>query len=82
MVLVDVFVPAVDKTYNFSLNENVAIEGVILEITEMIEQKEHTKLLGEKDSLNLYTMKNQAVLPKSNTLSDCYVTSGTRLLMV
>ena len=42
MVLVDVFVPSVDKTYNFSLNENVTIDAVILEITEMIEQKERT----------------------------------------
>jgi hypothetical protein len=82
MVLVDIFVPAVDKTYNFSLNENTAIEGVILEITEMIEQKERTKLLGDKESLNLYTMRDSAVLPKTNTLSDCYVTSGSKLLMV
>ena len=82
MVLVDIFVPAVDKTYNFSLNENTPIEGVIMEITEMIEQKERTKLLGDKDTLNLYSTRTSAALPKANTLSDCYVTSGSRLIMV
>ncbi len=82
MVLVDIFVPSVDKTYNFSLNENVAIDGVILEITEMIEQKERTKLIGSKSDLNLYKMSDSALLPQKNTLSDCYVTSGTRLILV
>ena len=82
MVLVDVFVPSVDKTYNFSLNENVPISGVIVEIIEMIEQKERTGLLGNKDRLNLYKIREAFLLPKSNTLSDCYVTSGTRLILV
>ncbi|MCR4596569.1 MAG: hypothetical protein K5673_07280 [Lachnospiraceae bacterium] len=82
MVLVDIFVPSVDKTYNFSLNENVTIDAVMLEIIEMIEQKEHTSLVGNKDILNLYNMKTSAPLPRQNSLSDCYVTSGTRLLLV
>ncbi|WP_029200339.1 hypothetical protein [Oribacterium sp. NK2B42] len=82
MVFVDVFVPSVDKTYNFNLNENVSIGEVILEITEMIEQKERTKLVGEKDDLNLYEMKQAEILPKSNSLFDCYITSGSRLILV
>ncbi len=82
MVLVDVFVPSVDKTYNFNLNESVSIESLILEITEMIEQKERTKLVGDKKKLNLYNVNKTMILPVSNTLSDCYVTSGTRLMLV
>ncbi len=82
MVLVDVFVPSVDKTYNFNLNESVSVESLILEITEMIEQKERTKLVGDKKNLRLYNVKEAMVLPAVNTLSDCYVTSGTRLMLV
>ncbi len=82
MILVDIFVPSIDKTYNFGLNENVAIDSVILEITEMIEQKERTKLLGNKNELNIYQINNERILPKQNTLSDCYVTSGTRLILI
>lgn len=82
MVLVDVFVPSVDKTYNFSLNESVRIESVILEIAEMIEQKERTSLLGEETELNLYKAEAASVLPKKNSLAECYVTSGTRLILV
>lgn len=82
MVFVDVFVPSVDKTYNFNLNENATIGEVILEITEMIEQKERTKLIGEKNNLNLYVMKEATLLPKGNSLFDCYVTSGSRLILV
>jgi hypothetical protein len=82
MVIVDVFVPSVDKTYNFSLNEDVGIDVVILEITEMIEQKERTRLIGNKAELNLYNVKKSFLLPKANTLSDCYVTSGSSLMLV
>ncbi|MCR5556410.1 MAG: glutamyl-tRNA amidotransferase [Butyrivibrio sp.] len=82
MVLVDIFVPAVDKTYNFNLNEGVAVENVILEITEMIEQKERTTLVGNRTALNLYNERDNVVLPKTNTLEECYVTSGTKFLMV
>ena len=32
MLLVDIFVPSVDMTYNFSLNETVEIEVLIQEI--------------------------------------------------
>lgn len=82
MILVDVFVPSVDKMYNFNLNENVAINTVILEISEMIEQKERTTLIGNKDELNLYKVKEAFLLPKGNTLSDCYVTSGSCLMLI
>ncbi|SFB82473.1 hypothetical protein [Butyrivibrio sp. YAB3001] len=82
MVLVDVFVPSVDKTYNFSLNEKVIIEDVISEIVEMIEQKEKCNLLGDKKDMHLYSTRNSSMLPGKNTLIDCFVTSGTRLVLV
>ncbi len=82
MVLVDIFVASVDKTYNFSLNENVAIESVILEIIEMIEQKEHTGFQGDKERINLYKKDTSELLPRQNTLLECYVPSGTHLILV
>ena len=42
MILTDVYVPSVDKIYDFQLNEKVPVSTVIEEITEMISQKEHS----------------------------------------
>lgn len=82
MVLVDVYVPAVDQNYNFSLNEDVRISAIIKEIVEMIVQKEQTRLQGEQEGLNLYSLKEKRILPRENTLSDCYITGGSLLMLV
>ena len=82
MVLVDIYVTSLDKTYQFSLNERVPIRSVILEITEMIEQKERVKLNGDSESMRLYNPATASVLPVENSLADCYIRSGQRLIFV
>ena len=82
MILVDIFVPAVDKNYNFSLNEDVELEMIIAEITEMIGQKEQTHLYGSQDELNLFSLRDKRRLPRTNTLTDCLVKQGDALMMV
>ncbi len=82
MVLVDIYVPSVDKTYNFSLNETVEVGAIISEITEMVEQKEHVVLIGDRGGMRLYNAQNSMVLPNFNTLADCFVKNGTGLILV
>ena len=82
MILVDIFVPSIDKNYNFSLNENVKVRLIIDEITEMIGQKEQTHLFGSQDEINLWNLKEHRILPKENTLSDCFVKTGAALMLV
>lgn len=82
MVFVDIFVPAVDQTYNFSLSEDIGIQAIINEIVGMISQKEQTELSGEQDGLNLYCLKDKRVLSKENTLLDCNITTGSSLMLV
>lgn len=87
MILVDIFVPAVDKTYNFSLNEYVSLASVVDEITEMIGQKEHAKMGGGTPSaqhsiIRLYRRSTGQALPRDMTLADCDVKSGESLILV
>ena len=82
MVLVDIYVPSVDKTYNFSLNENVGITSIISEITEMVEQKEQVSLVGDRSGLHLYDGARRSALPGENTLSECAIRSGSMLFLV
>ena len=82
MIVVDVFVPALDKTYNFSLNENVKINAVITEITDMIEQKEKMSFIGEQSKLRLYNKETRSRLPVENTLSECFIKSGKYLILI
>lgn len=82
MVLVDIFVPSLDKTYNFSLNEHVPVSSIVEEITEIIEQKERSTYKGDVGKLHLYNKKTRAPLPDKNTLAECFVTTGSYLLLL
>lgn len=82
MILVDIKVPGVEQTYDFSLDENAPIALVMEEIVEMIGQKEHCTIAGNKEELLLCSYERQAVLPKKATLRECGIATGSRLLLV
>ncbi len=82
MVLVDVYVPSVDREYNFSLNENVSISTIIEEIVEMIGQKEQTKLAGNMRDICLISREKECILPDSSSLSECGIMTGALLILV
>lgn len=82
MILVDIFVPSVDKTYDFQLNETIMIETLIEEISEMIGQKEHSVIVGDVTKLQLCDREGQCVLAKNMTLAACGITTGKSLILV
>lgn len=82
MILVDVFVPSLNNNYEFQLDENVRIELVIEEITEMICQKEHCSITGNKNELFLCRCQGESVLSRNSTLAQNQITDGGRLILV
>jgi hypothetical protein len=82
MILVDVTVPSVEKTYDFNLDENAQISLVMEEIVGMICQKEQCEMIGNKENLLLCQYGGQVILNKQSTLKECGVTNGYRLLLV
>lgn len=82
MVLVDVFVPSVDMTYDFRLNETIPVSAVIEEIAEMVGQKEQTKVVGKTSELQLYEKQTKRLLMKNKTLDECGVIQGNTLILV
>lgn len=82
MVLVDVFVPSVDKTYDFQLNENIAISVVIEEIAEMVGQKEKSQIVGSLSKMELCSSKDRVALHKEQTLPQSGVVTGDSLILV
>lgn len=82
MILVDVTVPSVEKSYDFNLDENAQIGLVIEEIAGMISQKEHCSISGNKETLLLCKYEGQVVLDKQSTLKECGLVNGGKLLLV
>lgn len=82
MIMVDIKVPGVEQTYDFSLDENAPIMLVMEEIVEMIGQKEHCVIAGNREELLLCSYGSRTVLDKRATLRECGIVTGSRLLLV
>lgn len=82
MILVDVFVPAIDRTYNFSLNENVPISQIVEELMEIVERKEQTLFMGNRSAVVLIHRDTRKVLHRDQTLFEAAVGSGSTLMLV
>ena len=82
MILVDIWVPAMDKTYDFRLDENMAVGSLVEEIAEAICQKEQCHLEGQTADLTLWRLEQALKLPKAATLRENQVWSGEKLRLV
>ena len=82
MVLVDIYVPSVNTTYDFQLMDSVAVKTVIEEIAEMVGQKEQCRIVGDVAELVLVDRRRQKVLDKGMTLYECGIQTGEQLMLV
>ena len=82
MVLVDVYVPSVNSTYDFQLDEEVKVELLIEEIGEMVCRREHCQLDGQMEKFLLCSMDNREIIPKHTTLMEYGVKTGARLMLI
>lgn len=82
MVLTDVYVPSLDQTYDFWLEENCCISLLTEEICGMIRQKEQLGQLWERENAALFDAGKKVMLWPDKTLAECRVKDGSRLILV
>ncbi|MBP3593865.1 MAG: hypothetical protein J6J44_05005 [Lachnospiraceae bacterium] len=82
MILVDVFVPSMNNNYEFQLDENTKLDVLIEEITEIICQKEHCSLHGDRKKLCLCQYFGESLLDRGTTLAGNGIADGARLILV
>lgn len=81
MILVDVYIPAIEQTCEFRLEETCCPDVIIGEICEMVEQREQMGS-GEKEKFLLFDVNLQQQLSCEKTLAESNVTDGHLLLLV
>ena len=81
-MIVDIYIPSVDKTYDFKLDENQEIAIIIEEIVEMISQKENCTISGNVKDLLLVRLEDSKIFDKNRTLSNYKICNGKRLILV
>ncbi|MCI8865550.1 MAG: glutamyl-tRNA amidotransferase [Lachnospiraceae bacterium] len=82
MILVDIYVPGANQTYDFNLDENAKIELLLEEIAGMICQKEQSTLEGSVKELLLVSQNRKMILNSGLTLSHYNIIPGDRLMLV
>lgn len=81
MILVDIYVPSLDKTYDFQVDEKAPVESLIVEITEMIANETRSPRKGD-GKFYLCSMDQQRILSGKSTLAECKIRNGCRLMLV
>ncbi len=82
MISVDIYVPSVDATYDFQLDENAAIKKIILEIAGMISRKVKWEGPIHSELFSLYEFEQGDELFREETLSSYGIQDGDRLMLV
>lgn len=81
MILVDVYIPAVEQTYDFRLEETCRPDVIIGEICEMVEQREQLPA-DEGERFLLFDASLRRALPYDRTLEESGVIDGHLLILV
>lgn len=82
MIIVDVRVPALEKVYNFSVEEKAKVSDLIEEVLELIVQKEHLAFSGDMEKLTLYCTDRAVQCGQSCCLADYGINGGSELVLV
>lgn len=81
MIIVDVYVPAMDRVYNFSLDEESKISVLIEEISELICKKERSVLDGTKERFIMGSVEKGSNFRSDFSLREYGVKNGDKLIL-
>lgn len=82
MIIVNVNVPALEKVYNFSVEEKAKVGDLIEELVELIIQKECVPFGGDIRKMVLCSVDCGAMCDKEKCLNDYGVCGGGELVLV
>lgn len=82
MIIVDVYIPSLDRTYNFNLDEDAKIRVLIEEISELICKKEHSSLDGARERFILGVFGKQICFHSEYSLREYSIKNGDKLILV
>lgn len=82
MILVDIYVPALDDSFQFELEEQIPIQDILSQIIQILTVKTKNSLREGDAPFLLCNPKKQEILSKEKSLRECGIEDGTRLLLV
>ena len=82
MLLVEVYAPAYDKSYDMRVEEQTSIRQLMEEMTVLIGQKERNYMAVELEKLCLCSIERGAMLSREQCLQDYGIGNGYRFVLI
>lgn len=82
MILIDIYIPALDVVYDFRVSEDVPVSQLKTEIVEMLCKKEKAQEVPEPEDFLLCSKDNGRILASVESLGSCGIRNGSRLILV
>ena len=82
MLIVDIYIPALDGKYDFMLDENRRVDVLTDSIVKLLETKLNEGAYAGERRFLLCSFRQRRILPEKLTLKECGIKSGCRLLLV
>lgn len=81
MIVVDIQIPNLNRTYDFELDEEMKTGELLKKIIQIISEKESLKDCRE-DEMLLYDLNRETVLSENRSLRQQGVKSGEQLYLI
>ena len=82
ILLVEVYAPADDKSYDVRVEEQTSIRQLMEEMTVLIGQKERNYMAGELEKLCLCSIERGEMLSREQCLQDYGIGNGYRFVLI
>ncbi len=82
MIMVEIWIPVLDKRYDFRLDQHTQILFLLEDLSEIICQKEQCSLKGDWKDFMLCHSQTERKLPLECTLAECGIKVGDSLFLV
>ena len=82
ILLVEVYAPAYDKSYDMRVEEQTSIRQLMEEMTVLIGQKERNYMAGELEKLCLCSIERGEMLSREQCLQDYGIGKGYRFILI
>ena len=82
MIILEIFVPCIDKTYDFKLNEDIVISELIDEVVSVICQKEQCGVVGDRENFMFFSLNSARALSMNLSLFENDIKTGDKLMLV
>ena len=82
ILLVEVYAPAYDKSYDMRVEEQTSIRQLMEEMTVLIGQKERNYMAGELEKLCLCSIERGEMLSREQCLQDYGIGNRYRFILI